>query len=56
VTLRARLPFDEDTIASLGVGLKLFYEVTLRRKRVVFPTGFVVSCGVMMRPWNVEKL
>jgi hypothetical protein len=26
------------------------------RKRVIFPTGFVVSCGVMMRPWNVGKL
>jgi hypothetical protein len=25
-------------------------------KRVIFPTGFVVSCGVMMRPWNVGKL
>jgi transposase len=28
----------------------------LYRKRVIFPTGFVVSCGVMMRPWNVGKL
>jgi Domain of Unknown Function with PDB structure (DUF3861) len=27
--MRARLPFDEDTTASLGVGLKLFSEVTL---------------------------
>jgi hypothetical protein len=27
--MRARLPFDEDTSASLGVGLKLFSEVTL---------------------------
>ena len=25
-------------------------------KRVIFPTGFVVSCGLMMRPWNVGKL
>jgi hypothetical protein len=24
-------------------------------KRVIFPTGFVASCGVMMRPWNVGK-
>jgi len=31
------------------------YELILR-KRVIFPTGFVVSCGVMMRPWNVGKL
>jgi hypothetical protein len=30
--LRARLPFDKDTIASLGVGLKLFSEVTLRQR------------------------
>ena len=27
--MRARLPFDENTTASLGVGLKLFSEVTL---------------------------
>ena len=31
-------------------------EEALVRKRVIFPTGFVVSCGVMMRPWNVGKL
>ena len=30
--MRARLPFDEDTIASLGVGLKLFSEVTLTQR------------------------
>jgi hypothetical protein len=30
--LRARLPFDENTIASLGVGLKLFSEVTLKER------------------------
>jgi Domain of Unknown Function with PDB structure (DUF3861) len=30
--MRARLPFDEDTIASLGVGLKLFSEVTLEQR------------------------
>ena len=27
--MQARLPFDEDTVASLGVGLKLFSEVAL---------------------------
>jgi hypothetical protein len=30
--LRARLPFDESTIASLGVGLKLFSGVTLAQR------------------------
>lgn len=30
--MRARLPLDEDTIASLGVGLKLFSEVTLAQR------------------------
>lgn len=30
--MRARLPFDEDTVASLGVGLKLFSEVTLMQR------------------------
>ena len=30
--LQARLPFDNDTIASLGVGLKLFSEVTLMQR------------------------
>ncbi|MEI9980643.1 MAG: DUF3861 domain-containing protein [Edaphobacter sp.] len=30
--LRARLPFDESTVASLGVGLKLFSEVTLTQR------------------------
>src|SRR5580704_15232218 len=30
--LRARLPFDESTIASLGVGLKLFSEVTVAQR------------------------
>ena len=30
--MRARLPFDADTIASLGVGLKLFSEVTLMQR------------------------
>jgi hypothetical protein len=30
--MRARLPFDENTIASLGVGLKLFSEVTLAQR------------------------
>ncbi len=30
--MRARLPFDEDTIASLGVGLKLFSGVTLMQR------------------------
>jgi hypothetical protein len=30
--MRARLPFDEDTIASLGLGLKLFSEVTLTQR------------------------
>jgi hypothetical protein len=29
--MRARLPFDEDTIASLGVGLKLFSAVTAKQ-------------------------
>jgi hypothetical protein len=32
--MRARLPFDEDTIASLGVGLKLFSEVTLTQRAI----------------------
>ena len=30
--MRARLPFDEETIASLGVGLKLFSGVTLAQR------------------------
>jgi len=30
--MRARLPFDGDTVASLGVGLKLFSEVTLMQR------------------------
>lgn len=30
--MRARLPFDEDTIASLGVGFKLFSGVTLAQR------------------------
>jgi len=30
--MRARLPFDEDTIASLGVGLKLFSEVAMMQR------------------------
>jgi hypothetical protein len=30
--MQARLPFDEDTVASLGVGLKLFSEVTLMQR------------------------
>ena len=30
--LRARLPFDEDMIASLGVGLKLLSQVTLMQR------------------------
>jgi hypothetical protein len=30
--LRARLPFDESTVASLGVGLKLFSEVTVTQR------------------------
>jgi len=30
--MRTRLPFDADTIASLGVGLKLFSEVTLMQR------------------------
>ena len=31
--LRARLPLDEDTVASLGVGLKLFSEVALAQRK-----------------------
>jgi Domain of Unknown Function with PDB structure (DUF3861) len=30
--MRARLPFDGDTVASLGIGLKLFSEVALRQR------------------------
>lgn len=30
--MRSRLPFDEDTIASLGVGLKLFSEVVMMQR------------------------
>jgi Domain of Unknown Function with PDB structure (DUF3861) len=30
--MRARLPFDGDTVASLGVGLKLFSEVALMHR------------------------
>jgi hypothetical protein len=30
--MRARLPFDCDTVASLGVGLKLFSEVALMQR------------------------
>jgi hypothetical protein len=30
--MRARLPFDGDTIASLGIGLKLFSEVALMQR------------------------
>jgi hypothetical protein len=30
--MRSRLPFDEDTVASLVVGLKLFSEVTLTQR------------------------
>jgi hypothetical protein len=30
--MRARLPFDSDTVASLGIGLKLFSEVALMQR------------------------
>jgi hypothetical protein len=30
--MRTRLPFDGDTVASLGVGLKLFSEVALMHR------------------------
>jgi len=30
--MRARLPFDGDTVASLGIGLKLFSEVALMQR------------------------
>jgi hypothetical protein len=30
--MRARLPFDSDTVASLGIGLKLFSEVALEQR------------------------
>ena len=30
--MQTRLPFDNDTVASLGVGLKLFSEVTLMQR------------------------
>jgi hypothetical protein len=30
--MRARLPFDKDTVASLGIGLKLFSEVALMQR------------------------
>jgi hypothetical protein len=34
--MRARLPFDEDTIASLGVQLKLFSEVAMMQRHEMF--------------------
>jgi hypothetical protein len=30
--MRARLPFDGDTVASLGIGLKLFSEIALMQR------------------------
>lgn len=30
--MRARLPFDDDTVASLGIGLKLLSEVALMQR------------------------
>jgi hypothetical protein len=30
--MQARLPFDRDTVASLGIGLKLFSEVALMQR------------------------
>jgi hypothetical protein len=37
--MRARLPFDSDTVASLGIGLKLFSEVALvQRNDPMFET------------------
>ncbi len=30
--MQARLPFDNDTVASLGIGLKLFSEVALMQR------------------------
>jgi hypothetical protein len=38
------------------VSPEMAQHVVEKRKRVIFPTGLVVSCGVMMRPWNVGKL
>jgi hypothetical protein len=31
--MRSRLPFDDDIVASLGIGLKLFSEVALMHRR-----------------------
>jgi len=49
------LPLDHVTLSSIRTQQKC-HSPLRKSKRVIFPTGFVVSYGVMMRPWNVGKL
>lgn len=47
--MRARLPFDGDTVASLGVGLKLFSEVALMHRADPMFTDIRTALGVFVR-------
>jgi hypothetical protein len=46
----------ENGLNKIEAVLDLNAILQLDSKRVIFPTGFVVSYRVMMQPWNVGKL
>jgi len=53
--MQTRLPFDSDTVASLGVGLKLFSEVALMQRNdpmfaVIRPALGEFVRGLKQRP------
>jgi hypothetical protein len=50
--MRARSPFDSDTVASLGIGLKLFSEVALVQRND--PKFAMIRLGEFVRKLKKE--
>lgn len=47
--MRSRLPFDGNTVASLGIGLKLFSEVTLKHRHDPLFANVRLAVGEFIR-------
>ena len=50
--MRARLPFDSDTVAPLGVGLKLFSEVALMQRNDPMFATIRLALGEFVREFK----
>jgi len=44
--------FSDGLLTKVGSFQKLYKQEEFKGKRGVFPSGYLVGCGLMMQPWN----